>query len=387
MSSDELFAPIFVPDALREAVSGRAWLEAMLASERALAAAEARAGVISQAEADAIAAACEASRYDVAQLALEGRRVGNPAEPLARALREASGVERAHWGATSQDIVDTAAMLVARSARALIVQELEGIASACATLADAHRRTVMAARTLLQQAVPTTFGLKAAGWLVGIVEARRRLVGVELQAQLGGAGGTLALLGGRGADVLALYAEELALAEPVLPWHSLRARVAELCAALDVAAGAAGKIALDVALLAQSEVGEVRIADAGGSSTMPHKENPVGAVLAQACARRVHALVATLTLAHEHERAAGAWHAEWEPLSDALALTGGAAAWTRQTLAGLEVNAGRMRENLRDETLSEARRLADDIGAPEDYLGIADTFVDRALTLFRGETG
>jgi 3-carboxy-cis,cis-muconate cycloisomerase len=313
--------------------------------------------------------------------------VGNPAEPLARALRNASGVERAHWGATSQDIVDTAAMLVARNARALIVQELEGLASACADLADAHRRTVMAARTLLQQAVPTTFGLKAAGWLVGVVEARRRLLAVELQAQLGGAAGTLALLGERGAEVLRLYAEELALAEPVLPWHSLRARVAELGAALGLASGAAEKIALDVALLAQDEVGEVRIGDSGGSSTMPHKRNPVGAVLARSCARRVHALVATLTLAHEHERAAGAWHAEWESLSDALALSGGAAAWTRQTLEALEVNAERMRENLRDETLSEARRLADDIRAPEDYLGAADTFVNRALALFRGEAG
>jgi 3-carboxy-cis,cis-muconate cycloisomerase len=387
LSSSELFSPIFVPDALREAVSARAWLQAMLDSERALAAAEARAGVISPAEADAIVAACEASRYDLARIAAEGRRVGNPAEPLARALRDASGVERAHWGATSQDIVDTAAMLVARSARALIVQELEGVASACAALADAHRRTVMAARTLLQQAVPTTFGLKAAGWLVGVVEAQRRLLAVELQAQLGGAAGTLALLGQRGAEVLSLYAEELALAEPVLPWHSLRARVAELGAALDLAAGSAAKIALDVALLAQSEVDEVRVGDSGGSSTMPHKQNPIGAVLAQACARRVHALVATLTLAHEHERAAGAWHAEWEPLSDALALTGGAAAWTRETLEMLEVNAERMRENLRDETFSEARRLGVDIRAPEDYLGAADTFVSRALALFRGEAG
>jgi 3-carboxy-cis,cis-muconate cycloisomerase len=187
--------------------------------------------------------------------------------------------------------------------------------------------------------------------------------------------------------VLALYAEELALAEPVVPWHSLRARIAELGAALDLAAGTAGKIALDVTLLAQSEVGEVRVGDPGGSSTMPHKQNPIGVVLAQACARRVHALIATLTLAHEHERAAGAWHAEWEPLSDALALTGGAAAWTRQTLESLAVNAERMRENLREETLSEARRLGDDIRAPEDYLGAADTFVDRALALFRGQTG
>jgi 3-carboxy-cis,cis-muconate cycloisomerase len=343
--------------------------------------------VIDGAEADAIAAACDASRYDVAQLASEGRAVGNPAEPLVRALREASGVERTHWGATSQDVLDTAAMLVGQRARMLVVAELDALARLCAALADEHRHTVMAARTLLQQAVPTTFGLKAAGWLVGVLEARRALLGVALEAQLGGAAGTLALLGERGPDVLRLYAEELGLAEPVLPWHALRGRVAALAGALDGAAGAAAKIGLDIGLLAQTEVGEVGVADAGRSSTMPHKRNPVGAVLAQACARRVHALVATLTLAHEHERAVGAWHAEWEPLSDALALTGAAAAWARQSLEGLEVHSDRMRGNLGEATLSEARRLPQPPRAFEDYLGAAETFVDRALALYRNEVG
>jgi 3-carboxy-cis,cis-muconate cycloisomerase len=384
LPSDELFAPLFVPDALREAVSGEAWLRRMLDAERALALALAGAGVIPGEEADAVAAACDASRFDLASIAVEGRRAGNPAEPLARALRVESGVERAHWGATSQDIVDTAAMLVARDARALIFEELDGLARACAALAEEHRGTVMAARTLLRQAVPTTFGLKAAGWLVGVLESWERLRTVELQAQLGGAGGTLALLGDRGPDVLAEYSRELGLSEPTLSWHSMRVRVVELVGALDLASGVGGKICLDVALLAQDEVEEVSVADPGGSSTMPHKRNPVAAVLGRACARRVGALAGTFTLAHEHERAAGAWQAEWEPLSDLLALTGAAAAWARAALEGIEVSAERMRENLRPETLAEAGRLGGELPAPEGYLGSAELFVDRALARYRG---
>ena len=377
----ELFSPLFVPDALRKAVSGRAWLQAMLDAERALA----RASGLPAVDAEAIAAACDASLYDLESLAREARRAGNPVEPLVRALRSRSGVERAHFGATSQDVLDTAAMLVARSARELIVRELAGIADACAELAEEHRSTVMAARTLLQQAVPTTFGLKAAAWLVGVLDARQQLCAWEPQAQLGGAAGTLALLDDRGVDVLHAYAAELGLAAPTLPWHASRAPVAHLAAALEGVAAASAKIALDVVLLAQTEVGEVRVAPDGGSSTMPHKRNPVGAVLARACSRRVHALLSTLTAEHEHERAAGAWHAEWESLSDALALTGGAAAHVRETLEGLEVDARRMRENVRPETLSESRRRGGVRGA-EDYLGAAGAFVDRALARYRDES-
>jgi 3-carboxy-cis,cis-muconate cycloisomerase len=385
LSSDGLFAPLSVPDALRDAVSGRAWLAAMLEAERALAVASARADVLAEDEADSIAAACVPSRYDLRRLAEEGRRAGNPAEPLVRALREASGVERTHFGATSQDVLDTAAMLVARDARALIAEALDGAARASADLAREHRATPMAGRTLLQQAVPTTFGLKAAGWLVALLAARRRLLAVELQAQLGGAAGTLALFGKRGLEVLALYAEELGLAEPVLPWHALRGPVVELVGALDAVAGAAGKIGLDVVLLAQTEVGEVAVADPGGSSTMPHKRNPVPAVMARACARRVHALASGFTYEHEHERAAGAWQAEWEALSDALALTGAAASWASRTLEGLAVDPARMRDNLRAETLAEAVRRGDEVHEPEDYLGSADELVERALALYRRE--
>jgi 3-carboxy-cis,cis-muconate cycloisomerase len=368
--SSELFAPTFVPDELREAVSGRAWLQALLDAERALAVA---AGV------EGVAEFCDAALYDVDAIAREGRAAGNPVEPLVRALRERSGVAEAHRGATSQDILDTAAMLVARDARVLIVRELDAAARAAAALADEHRRTVMAARTLLQQAVPTTFGLKAATWLVGLLHARRTVLAVKLHAQLGGAGGTLALLGDRALDVLRVYSQELDLVEPIVPWHTIRGPVRELAGALDVVAGAAAKIALDFALLAQDEVAEVHVPPGGASSTMPHKRNPVEAVRARACARRAHALVAVFTGEHEHERAAGAWHAEWEPLGELLALTGGAVAASRALLEGLEVDAERMRANVRPETTSEAGRKV----APEEYLGVADAFVDRALGWFR----
>lgn len=362
---NDLFSPIFVPDELRDATSGRAWLAAMLAAERALA--DAR-GL------DGVADACDPALYDLDAIAREGRAAGNPVEPLVRALRERSGVAEAHVGATSQDVLDTAAMLVARDARELIRAETAAAAAACAGLADAHRATVMAGRTLLQQAVPITFGLKAATWLDALADADELLAAWRPTAQLGGAAGTLAVLGDGGVDVLRAFAAELELDEPAVPWHATRGPVRGLVAALVALAGACAKIALDVLLLTQTEVGEVRVGD-GRSSTMPHKRNPVPAVLARACARRVEALAATFTGEHEHERAAGAWHAEWEALADALALTGAAAAHVRRTLETLEVDAERMRANLLAETTSEAGGTV----APEDYLGAASAFVDRAL--------
>ena len=384
------FSAIFVPDELADAVSDRAWLEAMLAAERALVQAQARVGVAPAAAASAVAAACDAALYDAHELAEQGRATGNPAEPLVRALRERVGDEYAGWvhrGATSQDIVDSAAMLVARHALRLIDAELEDVADACAGLVEEHRGTVMAARTLLQQAVPTTFGYKAAGWLVGVVEARARLEDVagRLPAQLGGAAGTLAALGADGARVLELYSLELGLLEPVLPWHTIRTPVAELAGALATAAGVAGKIAGDVVLLAQTEVGEVAEGTGGGSSTMPHKRNPAAAVLAAACERHARANAAVLleSVVAEHERAVGAWHAEWHALTVSLAATGGAAAALRRSLGSLEVDVARMRANLSGDTLSEARRFGFDVSVPEDYLGSVETFIDRALALHR----
>jgi 3-carboxy-cis,cis-muconate cycloisomerase len=370
--SSEPFRPIFVPDELREAVSGRAWVQAMLDAERALAAAT---GV------DGVADFCDASLYDVDELAREGRAPGNPVEPLVRALRERSGVAAAHRGATSQDILDTAAMIVARHARELVIGELDAATAGCARLAEEHRSTVMPARTLLQQAVPTTFGLKAATWLVALLDARDALLRWKPAAQLGGAAGTLALLGDRGSEIVGAYARELGLVEPDLPWHTTRGPVRELVAACGSVAGACGKIGLDLVLLAQTEVAEVSLPD-GVSSTMPHKRNPVAPVLARACAIRVRALAATFAVDHELERAAGAWHAEWEPLSDMLALTGGASFHARRALDELEVDADQMRANLRSEALSEAGREV----LPDEYLGSSQAFVDRALARFRGET-
>jgi 3-carboxy-cis,cis-muconate cycloisomerase len=433
LPSDDLFAPIFVPEPLREAVSGRAWLQAMLDAERALAAAEARAGLMPSEAAAAIAGVCRAELFDVEEIGLRGRNVGNPVEPLVRALTDAAGDagRHVHKGATSQDILDTAACLVARRALAVVLDDLDAVAAACAGLAERHRSTPIAGRTLLQQALPTTFGLKAAGWLVAVLDARARLRAVRderLAAELGGAAGTLASLGDRGLDVLRLFAEELELAEPVVPWHTARARIAELGAALDLAAGTLAKIALDVVLLAQTEVAEVAepaAAGRGGSSTLPHKRNPVGSALALGCARGVHAAASVLSgaLAQEHERAAaGSWHGEWRALSDALALTGGAASWMRDVLEGLEVDDARMRENLdatggllmaervsgllaerlgrlaAHDLVAEAARAPsfrealllhlseaelDEALDPAGYLGSAEAFVDRALTRYR----
>jgi 3-carboxy-cis,cis-muconate cycloisomerase len=377
------FAPIFVPAALREAVADESWFAAMLDAERALARAEAAAGAIPPEAARTIEGCCDVARFDPAALCEQGRATGNPAEPLVRALREQAGdaAQFVHHGATSQDIVDTAAMLVTRRAMELIAEELTGLAAAAAQLASDHRSSPMAARTLLQQAVPTTFGAKAAGWLVGVVDARSELAGVSLHAQLGGAAGTLAPLGDRGPEVLGAFARELELDEPVVPWHARRAQLAKIGGALQQVASACAKIGLDVVLLAQSEIGEVTERDGGGSSTMPHKRNPVGAVLARACARLVHANAAVLLAGeHEHERAAGAWQAEWTALSESLAHAGGAAAAARSALTGLEVHPDRMRANMTADVYSERDRLGLD---DDDYLGSAEAFVDRALAHWR----
>jgi 3-carboxy-cis,cis-muconate cycloisomerase len=384
------FEAIFVPDDAADSVSDRAWLEALLEAERALANAAARVGLIPVGASAMVAAACVVDLYDTSRLAAAGRAAGNPVEPLVRALREQLGedAEFVHRGATSQDIVDSAAMVVAQRVCELIDQDLEAVADCCAELAETHRQTVMAARTLLQQAVPTTFGLKAAGWLVAVVEARRRLADVaeRLPAQLGGAGGTLASFGDRGLELLRLYADELGLREPVTPWHTTRAPVVELAGACGGLAAALDKIATDVVLLSQTEVAEVAEAAPGASSTMPHKRNPVAAVTARACVLHVDANAGLLVRGagqQEHERAAGAWQAEWAALSNMLAATVGAAAAVRRSLSGLEVDAARMRANVSPDTLSEAKRLGLPAEGPDDYLGSASALIDRALALHR----
>jgi 3-carboxy-cis,cis-muconate cycloisomerase len=437
-----LFSGLFVPEAIGDATGDVAWLEAILDVEAALAGAEAEAGLVPPEAAEAIRSARDAGGFDPATIAREGRASGNPVVPLVAALREKVDDEAAgfvHHGATSQDVMDTAAMLVARRTLQLIGAELDGVAAACAELADAQRGTVMLGRTLLQQALPTTFGLKAAGWLDSIVEARERLGSLSLAVQLGGAAGTLAALGSDGPRVVTVLAQRLELDEPAIPWHTARLRVADLAASLALAAGVLEKVALDLVLLAQTEVGEVAESSEGrrgGSSTLPQKRNPVGSVLTIACARRVRGAAGVLleAMAQEHERAAGAWQSEWAPLSEALALTGGAASSLREALEGLEVRSDRMRENLdaagglpmaeslvmalapgvgqrraRDlieaaaaRALDEGRPFRDlliedgDVSAqlsedeidaaldPAGYLGSADEFIDRALGRHRG---
>ena len=381
------FSAIFVPDQLADALSDTAWLAAMLAAEGALVNAQSAAGLVPTEAAAAVQQALRVELYDVGSIATAGRAPGNPVEPLVQAIRTQVGEENeryVHRGATSQDILDTAAMLVARRAIRLVDVELVAAADLCVRLAVEHRETVMAARTLLQQAVPTTFGYKAATWLVGLHNARTQLSELDLPAQLGGAAGTLAAMGDSGTEVLRLYAAELQLSEPVIPWHTQRAPIGRLAAGLSAAAVAIEKIARDIALLAQTEVGEVAEADGGRSSTMPHKRNPVQAVIASAAARhgRTNAALLVECGVHEHERAVGAWHAEWAALSRALAGTGGAAAAIARSLGGLEVDAERMRANISAETLSEAQRLGIDALQPEEYLGSANAFIDRALALY-----
>jgi 3-carboxy-cis,cis-muconate cycloisomerase len=439
-----LFDGVLARGRVREEVADRAWLTAMLDVEAALARAQARAGLIPTEDAEAIAAACRPDAFDLAAIGRDAAQSGTPVVPLVRALTEAVGGAAAahvHAGATSQDVMDTAAMLVARRALEPLLEDLAGAADAAAGLAAAHRGTPIAGRTLLQQAAPTTFGAKAAGWLAGLDAAASRLAQVRsavLAVQLGGAVGTLASLQDRGVEVLGVFAAELALAEPAVPWHTDRTRIAELAGALGVAAGAAGKPARDVTLLAQTEVAEVREeGTGGGSSTLPQKRNPVAAVCAVACALRAPALVGALhaTMVQEHERAAGAWHAEWRSLSDLLSTVGSAAAWLRESLEHLEVDPARMRANLDltggmllaervttaltpalgrlpahelveracGEAQSSGRPLADTLAAipdlhahldaeaigglldPTSYLGSAEVFVDRALDAHRGE--
>jgi 3-carboxy-cis,cis-muconate cycloisomerase len=434
-----LFGGVLARGPVADAVSDRAWLQAMLDFEAALARALARAGLMSADDATAIAAACDAGSFDADALGRAAAASASPVVPLVRALTDAVGGAAAgqvHRGATTQDVVDTAAMLVAHRALAPLLDDLTGAADAAAALAEAHRDTVMAGRTLLQQALPVTFGLKAAGWMAGLDEAATRLYEVRrtrLAVQLGGAAGTLASLGGSGVEVLGHLARELDLDEPVLAWHTTRTRPAELAGALGEAAGVIAKVARDVTLLAQTEVGEVRegVPGRGGSSTLPHKRNPVAAVSALAGALRAPGLVATLlyAMAHEHERAAGAWQAEWRPLSELLVAVGSAAAWLRDCLEHLEVDAERMRSNLAltngallgervttalapalgrgrahelvegaaGAALTEGRPLADVLGAraevrehlsgddlgrlldPSDYLGSTPELIDRAL--------
>lgn len=338
---------------LAEQFSDAAVLGAMLRFESALARAQARLGMIPHTAADAIA---QVDRIDAGSLADEARRSASLAIPFVKALTEAVGrIDPAaagfvHWGATSQDVLDTALVLLLRDARHWLAHDHARLETALRMLSERHAATVMLARTLLQPALPTTFGYKTAGWYGAAHRSWRGLARAfdeALLLQFGGAAGTLAAFGTRGPELAAELAKELDLPLPAAPWHAHRDRLAALIAQCGIYAGSLAKIARDLSLLMQPEIGEVST-QGGGSSAMPHKRNPAGAVVALAAAARLPGLVAAFLAAmpQEHERAAGGWQSELPTVADAIQATGSTLAAVADTVEGLTVHAGRMRANI-----------------------------------------
>jgi 3-carboxy-cis,cis-muconate cycloisomerase len=439
-----LLAPTWAGTPVAAETDDEAWLRAMVDVEAALARAQARLGVVPDTAAKAISAV-SADQLDVVELAVASRGAANPVVAFVPALMKlvpADVAEYVHRGSTSQDIVDSATMLVVQRVRALLLADLRRCADALASMAVAHRTTLIAGRTLTQHAVPTTFGLKAAGWLSLVLDSIERLESLVLPAELAGAAGTLAAyveygqLAGvdAGEPLIAPFAEELGLAEPVAPWHTLRTPILDVGNALQLVAGALGKIAIDVQVLSRTEIGEVAEPAAegrGASSAMPQKRNPVLATMIVTAARQVPAQVSVLaaSMVAEDERPGGAWHAEWQPLREALRLVGGATHTAAELLAGLEVFPSRMAANLAlsdggivserlnvalapvlgkavaKKLLGEASREAlasgkslrdvlagkiddalplDDLLDPAHYIGDAPALVDRVLRRYRG---
>jgi 3-carboxy-cis,cis-muconate cycloisomerase len=348
---------LFSTPAMSAAFSAEAHVKAMLAFEAALSLAEARAGVIPPEAASAIEAACQVELFDITALYREAALAGTPAIPLVRMLTaqvEGQAKRYVHWGATSQDAIDTALMLQMREGLNLLLEGLLAVGAACATLAEQHRQTLMVGRTLLQQALPITFGLKAARWLTLVTRQVRALQvrrNQTLAVQLGGAAGTLASLGEKGPQVVYALAEELKLTAPDQPWHTERDRVAEIAGALGVVAGAMSKIGSDLALLAQTEVGEASEGVApgkGGSSAMPQKRNPVDTTAAIAAARLAIGVVPVIlnAMSQEHERAVGGWQAEWAAIPEIFRYTARAVEGIRGAVSNLQVDPARMQANL-----------------------------------------
>jgi len=408
---------------LSRVFSDHSVLQAMLDFEAALARAEAKCGIIPGAAAEKIAEAARAEGFDLDGLTRLSLRAGTPAIPLVGMLSarvraadpDAAGF--VHWGATSQDVVDTALVLLLRQCRGILARDHERVLAALRRLSDEHADTVMLARTLLQPAPPVTFGLKAAGWLAGLRRGWERVCSrfdEALCLQFGGASGTLAALGDRGLDAGEVLASLLGLPLPDAPWHAYRDRLAALMAALSIYTATLGKMALDIALLMQFEVAEAAEPGGegrGGSSAMPHKRNPTACVLALSAARRVPGLLADFVgaMVQEHERAAGGWQAEW-PLAHGIVQSAGVALESMAEVAeGLTVDRERMRSNLdatRGAIFAEkavmmlaprlgkeaARKAVEDairetgappglpgLDKPEDYLGCAETFRRRLL--------
>jgi 3-carboxy-cis,cis-muconate cycloisomerase len=368
--------PGFTTTESRRIFGFRNRLEKMLDFEAALARASAAAGILPPAAAEAIRKSCEewAPEDDPSALFAAGWEAGSPVVPLVARLRERVGEVAApyvHLGATTQDVVDTGLVLQVREGLAVLERQMASAGRVLAALADRHRDTVMLGRTLMQPAAPITFGFKAAGWLDGWtrdLERTRRLPG-RLALQLGGPVGTLSRFGGRGLAVAEEMGRLLGLAVPAMPWHASRDRIAETAAALALAARTVAKIAHDLVLLAQAEVGEVSMRP-GGSSSLAGKRNPIDAIRALAAARFASGQAAILLAAdpHEHERAAGAWHTEWVAVPTLFHGTLAAVEALGRALSTLEVHAERMSANLGD--------LGSDAG-------LAGRFVDRVLDPFR----
>ncbi|UCZ87025.1 3-carboxy-cis,cis-muconate cycloisomerase [Pseudomonas sp. L5B5] len=359
-ASNQLFDAYFTARSMRDVFCDQGRIQAMLDFEAALARAEARVGLIPASAVAPIEAACQAGLYDVQALGEAIVTAGNPAIPLVRALgRQVAGnapeAERhVHLGATSQDVMDSGLVLQLRSAVLLLEQDLQRLGERLAAQAQRHGGLPLAGRTWLQHATPVTLGMKIAGWLGAVTRSRERLQQLKprlLVLQFGGASGTLAALGEQALPVARALAEELCLELPEQPWHTQRDRLVEFASMLGLLAGSLGKLGRDISLLMQTEVAEVfepAAAGKGGSSTMPHKRNPVGAAVLISAATRVPGLLATLFAAmpQEHERSLGLWHAEWETLPQICCLVSGALQQALALAAGLEVDEQRMAHNL-----------------------------------------
>ena len=355
-----LIESLATTEPLADLFSDQSVLQAMLDFESALARAEARVGVIPRSAANAIRKAAKAETFDIANLAVATLRAGTPGIPLAIALTDkvrttdADAAGYVHWGATSQDVADTALVLLLKRAEPILSGDLVRLRRALKKLSQEHKQTVMLGRTLVQPAPPITFGLKAAGWAASVQRSKENLDSAfspVLVLQLGGASGTLASLGKKGVDVARVLAGELKLGFPEAPWHTQREALATLMCACGVLTGALGKIARDISLLMQAEIAEVAEPGGngrGGSSTMPHKRNPIACTLTLAAAQRVPGLVASFLsgMVQEHERGAGGWQAEWPTVGSIIQATGLAVASMAEVAEGLTVNASRMRSNI-----------------------------------------
>ena len=370
-----LLDSLFRTDRMRAAFSDEARLQGMLDFEAALAKVQAALGVIPAVDAQEIQRQCIAGHFDVAELARDTEAAGNPAIPLIKALttrvaRDApAAAGYVHWGATSQDAIDSGLARQIRGALEQLDAEMAALSGSLERLAERHAATPIIGRTWLQHAVPITFGLKAAGWLTAVDRARARVARSGRDAcvlQFGGAAGSLSAQGDQGMRIAEALAAELQLDLPDLPWHAHRDRVADLGAALGILIGTLGKIARDVSLLMQTEISEVSEPPQpgrGGSSTMPQKRNPVACAVALAAAVRGPALVATLLAAmpQEHERGLGGWHAEWETLPELFLLASGSLHQMAGAVAGLEVDSDRMRaqiDSTRGLAMAEAVMMA-----------------------------